>query len=284
MKTIFSIVLLIGWGAGLQAQTANSAPAPTASFIVLKNGESISAHEFQRKGDQLTVAVTTSTGGKGQIAYNIADVAELKLEPPPALAEASVLVANGRADRALALIEPVVFFQQSLRDIKGNWWANSALAKSSALFALNRGSEAAPLLKDVVNSSTDPEIQVAAKLQLALISPPKDPIEALAAYDAIINQSTDAKTLSVAWIAEGDIHYSRHEFDEAVLAYLTILVFYPDHNPLVPKALWGVAQSYGKLKDTTNAEKKQQELITNYPNSPEAALAKAEHKKKEAKS
>jgi TolA-binding protein len=64
---------------------------------------------------------------------------------------------------------------------------------------------------------------------------------------------------------------------------LTVTVFYPEKNPLLPKALWGAGQAYAKLKDLTNATKTYQKLISDYPDSPEAALAKAELTKKENK-
>ena len=280
MKTILSIVILIGLVAGLQALTAEENSAPTSSFIQMKNGQTFPINQFERKDDLLMVAVTTASGGKGQVAYNVSDIAKLNLAEPVELATASNLTANGHADQALALIEPVVAFQQTLRDIPGNWWAKCALAKSSALFALNRGAEASPLLKDIAGSSNDPEIQMAAKLQLALLSPPTDPTQALAAYDTILNQSSDAKTLTQVWIAEGDVYFSQHQFDESLLAYLTVTVFYPDHNPLLPKALWGVAQSYGKLKDRKNEDQTLQDLIANFPDAPETSLAKVEFTKK----
>jgi hypothetical protein len=153
----------------------------------MKNGQIVPVTQFERKDDLLMVAVTTASGGKGQVAYNISDVAQLNLADPPELAQTATLISNGHADQALTLIEPVLAFQQTLRDIPGNWWAKCALAKGSALFALNRSAETGALLKDVVSSSNDPEVQVAAKLQLALLSPPADPVEALAAllsYDS----------------------------------------------------------------------------------------------------
>ncbi len=124
---------------------------------------------------------------------------------------------------------------------------------------------------------------MAAKLQLALLDPPKDPAAALSSYDAIINASSDARTLTLAWLAKGDIHWAQHEFDEALMAYLTVVVFYPDHNPQVPRALWGAAQSYAKLKDSDNQDLTLHELVKNYPDNPETALARVELSKKENK-
>lgn len=272
MKALLSLFILLAALSALEAQT-----------ILLKNGQSVPATNFQRKDDLLMVAITTPSGGQGQVAYHISDVAALNLPIPPELAAAEDLIAKGHPDLAREKIEPVVALQQTVRDISGNWWAKTALVKSMALIALNQPAEAEPILKDIAGSSAELEIQLAAKLQLSLLEPPKDPSQALSAYDAIINQSTDAKTLIQAWIAEGDIRFAQHEFDEALMAYLTVVVFYPDNNPLVPRALWGAAQAYAKLKDGKNQDVTLHELVTNYPNNPEASLAQAEIMKKENK-
>ena len=192
-------------------------------------------------------------------------------------------MAKGDFTHALALIEPVVAYQETIRDIPGNWWAKAALVEVSALAGLNRVADATALVNEIAGFSKDPEILTSAKLQIALTTKFKDPQQALDAYDDIINQSSDPRTLSQAWIAVADIHLAQHEFDEALLAYLTVTVFYPEHNPLIPKALWGSGQSYAKLKDATNATKTYHALISSYPDSPEAALAKAELLKKENK-
>ena len=282
MKTL---LLLFLWpAASLLAQSAPmNSPAPASGVILLKSGVKVSAEGLARKEDMLTVSVTTSTGSTGTVSYNVADVAELDLPLPPEIASVPGLIAQGNAEQALALVSPLVDFQQTLRDIPGNYWARTALVKCSALTALNRGAEATALLNEIAGHSKDPEIQLAAKLQLTLLKPPKDPAETLAAYDAVIGQSFDPKTLTQAWIAEGDAHFAEHEFDEALLAYLTVPVFYPDHNAQMPRALWGVAQSYAKLKDVPNQEKTLRELIAKYPDAPEASPAKAELMKKENK-
>ena len=258
----------------------SSAPAQT---LLLKNGESMPANGLVRNGDMIMVAVKTSTGSKGQVGYHVSDVAELNLPAPEVLKFAAEQVANGDFAHAFAQIDPVVAYQKTIRDIPGNWWAKSALVEVSALLGLNRMADATALVNEIAGYSKDPEILISAKLQIALTTKFDDPQQALAAYDSIISQSSDPGTLSRAWIAEGDIHFAQHEFDEALLAYLTVTVFYPEHNPLIPKALWDSGQSYAKLKDATNATKTYQTLISNYPASPEAALAKAELMKKEKK-
>jgi len=270
MKLLLSLFILLVAVSGLDAQ-----------MILLKSGESVPATTFQRQGDLLMVAVTNSTGSKGQVAYYISDVVELQFPQPPEMIATSDLIAKGRAARALEVIEPIVAFQKTIRDIPGNWWAKTALVKCTALVALNRPADAELILKDIATTSTEPEIQLAAKLQLALLDPPKDPAVALAAYDGVISQSTDTKTLTQAWLAEGDLYLAQHQADEALMAYLTVTVFYPQNNPQVPRALWGAAQAYAKLKDSKNQDLTLNDIVTHYPDNPEASLAKAEIMKKE---
>lgn len=275
MKRLVFLFLILGGFSGISAQT-----------LQLKNGGSVVANGLVRNGDMIMVSVITSTGGTGQVGYQVSDVAGLVLPAPENIGAAAGQVAGGDFDHALAEIDPVVTYQRTIRDIPGNWWAKAALLEASALIGLNRVDDATALVTEISSYANDPEILTAAKLQIALITKYTDPKQAMAAYDDILSHSSDAKTLSQAWIAEGDVHFSEHEFDEALMAYLTVTVFYPEHNPFLPKALFGSGQSYAKLKDTANATKVYNSLIANFPESPEAPLARAELaeiKKKENK-
>jgi tetratricopeptide (TPR) repeat protein len=272
MKRLTFLLFVLAGFSGACAQT-----------ILLKNGQTVPANGLTRNNDMVMVSVKTTNGGMGQIGYQVSDISELNLPPPGVLNFVTEQIANGDYQNALAQIDPVVAYQKTIRDIPGNWWAKTALVEVSALIGLNRIADATALSNEISGFSNDPEILTTTKLQIALVTKFTDPQQALAAYDAILSQSTDAKTLSQAWIAEGDVHFSQHEFDEALMAYLTVTVFYPDHNPLISKALWGTGQSYAKLKDTANAMKTYQRLVSSYPDTPEASLARAELKKKENK-
>jgi tetratricopeptide (TPR) repeat protein len=257
--------------------------ASPAQTILLKNGQTVPADGLTRNGDMLMASVKSATGGAGQVGFHVSDVASVNLPAPDALATATGLLAKGDYAQAFSLIDPVVSYQKTIRDIPGNWWAKAALIEGSALLSLNREAEATALVTDIAANSKDPEILTSTKLLLTLTTKFTDPQQAIAAYDALINQSSDPQTLSRAWIAEGDVHFGEHEFDEALMAYLTVAVFYPERNPLLPRALWGAGQSYAMLKDQSNAAKIFQELVSNYPDSPEASLAKAELMKKDKK-
>ena len=248
----------------------------SAQTMSLSNGHTVSAEGLERNGQMVTVAVKTSTGAVGHVGYQVSDIVQLQLPEPKEIASATDLISKGKYDQALAVIEPVVAYQKTIQDIPGNWWARAALVQATALNSSQRASDSRPLLEEILAKSKDPATLSIARLQLALIAPPKDPMEGIAAFDSIINSSTDQQALSQAWIAKGDIYFGQHQFDEAALAYLNVPVFYPTHNPLMAKALWGLGQSYSKLKDAANAVITLNQLISSFPDSPEAGLAKVE--------
>ena len=270
MKPLAILLSLVACGVALHAQT-----------VVLQNGQTSPYQSLTRQGDMLMLTVKSSTGGTGQVGYHVADVARIDQPLPKEIGYASALVAQGRFAQALQTITPVVEQQQTLRDIVGNDWAQAALVQVSALAGAQRLDEAKALVAEIGNFSKDPAILNAVKLQVTLATKFTDPDHALAAYDAILAASNEPLTASQAWLAEGDIHFGRHEYDSALMAYLTVAVFYPEHNPFLAKALWGAGQSYAKLKDEKNALKTFHQLADAFPEAPETTLAKAEIVKKE---
>jgi tetratricopeptide (TPR) repeat protein len=270
MKPLAILFSLVACGVALHAQT-----------VVLQNGQTSPYQSLVRQGDMLMLTVKSPTGGTGQVGYHVADVARIDQPLPAEIRYASALVAQGRFAQALQTITPVVEQQQTLRDIAGNDWAQAALVQVSALAGAQRLDEAKALVAEIGNFSKDPAILNAVKLQVTLATKFTDPDHALAAYDAILAASNEPLTASQAWLAEGDIHFGRHEYDSALLAYLTVAVFYPEHNPFLAKALWGAGQSYAKLRDEKNALKTFHQLADAFPEAPETTLAKAEIVKKD---
>ncbi len=240
----------------------------SAQTLLLKNGATIPADGLVRNGDLIMTSVRTSNGGSGQVGYNLSDIVELDLPIPAEIRAARDNLATGNYQHALLTIDPVLKYQKTIRDIPGNWWAQAALIEIEALAGLNRGPEASALVSEISSYSKDPQILASAKLQIALTTDFPDSARAFAAYDAILAESTDPRTISRAWIAEGDLRLAQHEIEQALMDYLTVTVFFPEHNPLLPRALWGTSQAYAKLKDAPTAPKANRTLVPSFPETP----------------
>src|SRR4029077_14127830 len=218
--------------------------------------------------------------GSGEVGYHLAQIAKVDFPEPAALKTASELLVQGQPDKALAAIDPVVAYYSPFKDVPGNWWAQAALIKVSVLAAQQHEKEAEALAGDIEKSVKDADMARAAQLRLVGSLIEKGEFEkAIGICDATIKSSTDPTTLANAWIAKGDTLFAQKNWDEALLAYLHVPVFYPDEKIFQPAALLGSGRAYRRLNDNDRAKRALNDLVTTFPQSAEASAAQAELKR-----
>ncbi len=214
---------------------------------------------------------------RGEVGYQAATIARIVFPEPPQLKTTAALLAQGQPAKALADIEPVVKYYASFRDLPGNWWAQSALLKVSALAELQLGKEAAALGEEIRQHSTDPETARAAQLQIVgSLLRQEDYGQALALCDRVIEESAQPAVLAEAWVKKGDALLAQRQWDTALLAYLHVPVFYENEKRWMPPALLGSARAFRGLPDLDSAKKSLNDLTTQYPQSAQAEIARAE--------
>ena len=218
--------------------------------------------------------------GTGEVGYHIPQIAKVEFPEPAALKNASGFLVQGQPDKALAEITPVVTYYSPFKDVPGNWWAQAALIKVSVLAAQQKEKEAEALASEIEKSAKDPDMARAAQLRLvnALIRK-SDYDKAVAICDAALKNSTDPTTLATAWIAKGDALFAQKIWDDALIAYLHVPIFYSDQKIFQPAALLGSGKTYRRLNDIDRAKKSFNELISTFPQSAEANAAQTELKK-----
>ncbi len=251
-------------------------PRLSAQTITLKTGQKVDTTSLRRDGAIIMGSVQVGSG-QGEIGYNVAQIARIDFPEPRGLRATADLLAASQPEKALAEIGPVENYYAAFREVPGSWWSQAALLKISVLSALQRDHEAENLAALVAQSAIDPETTRLARVALSEGLIRKRQFEKALAYcDAAIKESTDARVLAQAWMRKGDAYFGMKQWDDALLAYLHIPVFYEDETALVPEALLGSARSYRRIDDPERAKKTFNELLTNFPNSPQAALAAAE--------
>jgi hypothetical protein len=256
--------------------------------IILKDGQTIAARELRREGKTVIATVqlsastqvgsiTASTPSEAKIGYPTSNIASIAFPEPPEITATLERLKAGNSTEALALIEPVFSYHESFRDIPGNWWTRTALAKFSVLLALGKDAEAEALLTQFIESKEDPETILQARLQLAAAWGRKgNNPAALDVFNAVIKQSERPETRAQAWLQKGRFLLTRKEYEPALLAFLHVPVYFSSQNNLLPAALLGSAQAYAGIQDTASAQDALNSLIRDHPSSPEAALAKSE--------
>jgi tetratricopeptide (TPR) repeat protein len=247
-----------------------------AQTITLKTGQKVDTLGLRRDGAVIMGRVQVGSG-EGEIGYNVAQIAHIDFPEPRGLKVASDLVAQTQAQKALAEIDQVLAYYDGFREVPGTWWPQAALVKVSVLTALARDKEAEMLAQTIEKSSTDPDAARLARVNLSSGLVRRGEFEKAIDYcDSAIKASNDPHVLGEAWLHKGDAYAGLKQWDDALLAYLHIPVFYSDETGLVPPALLGSARAYRRIDDPTRAKKTFNDLISSYPGSPEAALAATE--------
>ena len=250
-----------------------------AQNILLKTGQTIETKGVRRSGDMVMGAVQVGASS-GEVGYQASTIARINFPEPPQLKSSAMLLSRGEFAKALADIGPVVKYYEPFRDIAGNWWAQAALLKLSALAGMGLDKEAASLGDQIRKYSTDPETARAAQLQIvAGLVRKEDYTKALQLCDAIIAESAKPSVLAEAWVKKGDALLAQRAYDGAVLAYLHVPVFYEDEKLWMPPALLGSARAFRGLTDLERAKKSLNDLTAQYPKSAQAEVARKELEK-----
>ena len=274
MKTLrrfsFLIALLLG------APVVFAQQPQAGVTIVLKDGRSVTTGNLRRSGGNVMTTVQVGTG-TGEIGYGVNTIARIEFPEPPGIKQARDFLAQGKEGEALAALRPVMIGQEPFRDVPGNWWTQAAQLQINALLRAGRESEAETLINELAKAATDPETANMARVQQAAIWTRKGQHDkALAVYDAVIKESKNRDALALAWLNKGNSLLALRKWEPAILAYLQVPVFYADKKLLVPQALLGGAWGMEGLQDFAGAEAKLNELIEDFPTSPEATTAKTE--------
>jgi len=254
-----------------------------AQNLLLSDGRVIAGTDLRRTGNSVTIKAQLGAT-VGDVGFPVASITKIEFPDPPELTAATDLLLQGKASEALVKIEPVLNAQTSFKDIPGNWWAQAAQVKLTALAATHGDAAADALITEMLNTKTDPEVVLYAKVRNAASMARKgNKKQAIDICEGVIKESKRKSTLADAFYTEGMARLSQGDFDSALLALLQIPIFYPDQKLLLPGVLLGCARAYSGIADYANAKSTLEELMKTYPDSTEAIQAKADLAKVDTK-
>lgn len=259
--------------------SAQAQAAPTVA-ITFKTDKPVAASTLRRAGDNI-MATVPATRNPAEIAYPISEITNIDFPKPAQIKIATDLIAQGKPADAITSLDPIINYYAQFKDVPGSWWAKSTKLKVQALLALKRDADAEVLMNEMVKGATaDIEPVNQARVLVAAGWAKKGQHQkAIDVYNEVTKTSNDSDTLSIAWFNKANSLFVLQDFDPALLAYLHIPVFYSEDKTLMPQAMLGSARCYVRIEDLPGAEKAFNELIEQFPSSPEATTAKAELKK-----
>ncbi len=243
------------------------APAQT---VILKDGRVLAASRVQRSADQ--VKLTSATGAVAE--FGMAEIARIDFPEPPELGDAAAKVVAGKGEEAAELLERLVTEQADFREIPGNWWALALLRQAQALEGLGRGLEAQALSEKLVTQAADPECVKAAEAQVAgVLLRRGDLAGASRRVDTVLRDSRGAVARALAYTVKGQCLLAQEKWEEAMLAFVQVPVFYPGETIVLPAVMLGRGRALVGMEDFSSARAILEELRLAYPAAPESKLA-----------
>jgi tetratricopeptide (TPR) repeat protein len=237
-----------------------------------------------RTADRVVCQLPATNGPSGTVAIPVARIDRIEFPESSDLASAREAHNQGKTDLAISSIDRVLAAQQSFKDIVGNQWGEAAVLKLNILRSAGRHKDADPALAELLKYTLDPEINRAAKAHEAVrLAIAGQPDRALVLFDEVTKEATDPDTLALIALHRGNTFLARQRFEDALLSYMRLPVFYPNQKFLAAPALLGSARAFIGIDDLAGARNVLAQLIKDYPNLPEAIAARAELQKVERK-
>lgn len=251
--------------------------------VILKDGRTVASKGLRRHGNMIMATVelrTSDDGGKkdtGEVGLPLAQIAKIDFPKPAQIYTAIHLIGQGKPEVALAQIEPIFRYYEGFLDAPGSWWAEAALVKAQALLAMGNRKEAEPLIDAVAHSDTDPETLLAAKAFAgSTLTRQGEPAKAIEMEDKVLESASNPTTLAFAAVFKGESHLALKQYDDALLSFLQIPVFYPTEKRVVPLALLGAGRAFFALEDYPRAKEALNQIVRAYGATPQAPDAQIE--------
>ena len=235
---------------------------------------------YKREKDILWVERKTADGSRApQVGIALADIVQIRM-PRPALLDQveKVRLAPNAPDSAFAqahtALDKLILQLKPLRDIPGIYANDAMLAKGRLCDAKNLWRESVRIYEDIISKAPGTAVATNAQI-LAGIAYAKGgeynfAIEYLGGMPL---PEEDEELLSKLLFALGDSFYALENYDNALLSYLPLVVFYPYVYNNEPRGLAAALGCYAKLKEWEPLYRTIQEIKASYPGTPAAKAA-----------
>lgn len=257
-----------------------AAQAQLGPYPIQTKQTAFEASIVKRDKDILWVERKTADGTRSpQIGLAIADILQIQMPRPtlfdavekirtsPAATDAQFAAAHSALDKMILQLKP-------LRDLPGIPANEAMLAKGRLYDAKGLWKESTRFYEEVLAKAAGSAIASNAQM-LAGIAYAKGGEHHFAVeyLGGIPLPEEDEEMLSNLLFALGDSYFALENYDNALLSYLPLVVFYPYVFDNEPRGLAAALGCYAKLKEWEPLYRSIQEIQKNYPNTPAAQTA-----------
>ena len=264
----------------LAVLTAQTTHAQLGPFPIVTEQATFEASLVKRDKDILWVQRRSADGSRApQVGLAVADIQEVRM-PRPSLFEAVERIlalpepSDARLARAHALLDKFILQTRSLRDIPGIPADEGVLLKGRLYHRKGLWREAIREFEDVITHSPGTETatnaQILAGIAYAKAGDHHFAIEYLAGMP--LPEENEA-LLSELLYALGNSYLALENYDNALLSYLPLVVFYPYVHGNEARGLAAVLPCYANLGEWEPLYRTIQEIKRLYPGTPAEQVA-----------
>lgn len=243
----------------------------TQDKIILKNGSVLDCRIIEYKPEGVMIDITG--GNIGNILVNKTDIAQIIVPPPSEIKKAEQYFSAKKYNQAIAQYKEVL---DKYRNYSYSWKGNVYLALARCYIEEKRLSEAQDTFNIILREFDVIRLIQKACLGLAeVIFLERDFSKAKKAYTDIIKKYPKEKeTLAAAYYYLGECSVGLKEYEEALISFLKVVIFYYDYPEWVVKAKFRSGEMAEFLQDWKRAKWTYEELIEEAPDSPYAQRAR----------
>lgn len=223
--------------------------------IVLKDGTRIAQNEFTMDGDKIVRTVKVgATSATTILPWQ--NIASLDWPEPPEMIEAKSLMAQGKAEEALAQLKKALDFFEKFEKIDGNWYQPVFFAYVETLSQAGKFEETIKMIPRLKTLSLSAEQKMTLRIiQLDIDRQTSTEYTSiLAEAENILSDTNDSAIGAAIWMIIADIHAKKKEWEKALMAYLRVPVFYGTQMQRVPDAELKSGQILVKMKRYEDAQ------------------------------
>lgn len=257
-----------------------AARAQLGPYPIQTKQATFEASIVKRDKNILWVQRKSSTGqNTPEVGLAVADIVQIQMPTPAVFAaieriRTSPVATDAQFATAHRALDKIILQIKALRDIPGIP-ANQAMILKGRLYD-KKGlwRESARIYEEILAKSPPPEIATQAQI-LAGIAYAKggEYNQAVEYLGGIPLPEEDEEVLSQLLFALGDSYFALENYDNALLSYLPLVVFYPYVYDNEPRGLAAALGCYAKLKEWEPLYRSIQEIKSGYPDSPAAKTA-----------
>ncbi len=197
---------------------------------------------------------------------------------PEELGAAKNLLSTGKSDEAIELLKKAKTFFEAFKDVQGNSYPDILFAYAEALNQAGKFEDTIKIMPDLNRLKLDDNQKLKIKIiQLNTERQTSSDHQAIIAQaQNILSETQDSAVGASIWMIIGDTLFKKKLWEEALMAYLRVPVFYGTQVQRVPDAELASARCLAGMRRFDDAAVYYKRIIDSYPGSGVAGISTTE--------